>query len=160
VRKFVKTLVAALILAMLMARPALAQRTIAVTGPDGATNTVNLEEFARQTIVTSDRGLRTTFTGVAVRDVLAKAGVSLGEALRGKALSRVIIARAPDGYQVTYAIAEVDAAFTDHVIIIADQRDGRSLLPDTGPLQIVVPGDKRPARWVRQVSALEVRDVK
>jgi hypothetical protein len=159
-RKFVKGLAVALVLAVLLARPAFAQRTIGVTGPDGTTSTANLAEFTRQTVVTSDRGLRTTFTGVALRDVLAKVGVPLGEALRGKALSRVIIARAPDGYQVTYAIAEVDAAFTDQVILIADQRDGRSLLPDTGPLQIVVPNDKRPARWVRQVSALEVRDVK
>ena len=120
---------------------------------------MNLGELTRHTVVTADRGLRTTFEGVALCDVLAKAGVPLGEALRGKALSRVIIASAPDGYQVTYAIAEVDAAFTDQIILVADRRDGRPLLPDTGPLQIVVPNDKRPARWVRQVSKLEVRDV-
>jgi DMSO/TMAO reductase YedYZ molybdopterin-dependent catalytic subunit len=153
-------LAAAVFCILLTALPAFAQRTIAVTSPDGTTSTVNLDEFTRQSIVTSDRGLRTTFTGVALRDVLATAGVPLGEALRGKALSRVIVASAPDGYQVTYAIAEVDAAFTDQVILIADQRDGKPLLPDTGPLQIVVPLDKRAGRWVRQVSKLEVRDVK
>lgn len=151
---------AAAALCTLLAPPALAQRAITVTGLDGATSTINLEEMTRQTVVTSDRGLRTTFTGVALRDVLAKVGVPLGEALRGKALSRVIIASAPDGYQVTYAIAEIDAAFTDQIVLIADQRDGRPLLPDTGPLQMIVPNDKRPARWVRQVSKLEVRDVK
>lgn len=156
----VQWLAATVLCALFTAQPALAQRTISVTGPEGTASTVNLEEFTRQTVVTSDRGLRTTFTGVALRDVLAKVGVPLGEALRGKALSRVIIASAPDGYQVTYAIAEVDAGFTDQIILIADQRDGRPLLADTGPLQIVVPLDKRAGRWIRQVSKLEVRDVK
>ncbi len=49
------------------------------------------------------------------------------------------IATAVDGYQVAYAIAELDAAFTDQMMLIADRRNGQPLLPDTGPLQIVVP---------------------
>lgn len=155
-----KTLAAAVLCTLFWARAASAQPAISVTGPTGVATNVNLAELARHTVVTADRGLRTTFEGVALRDVLVKAGVPLGEALRGKALSRVIIASAPDGYQVTYAIAEVDAAFTDQIILVADRRDGRPLLPDTGPIQIIVPNDKRPARWVRQVSRLEVRDVK
>lgn len=85
---------------------------------------------------------------------------TLGEALRGRALSRVIVVSGTDGFQVVYAIAEVDAAFTDQIILLADRRDDGPLLPDTGPLQLVVPHDKRPARWVRQVAKVEVRDVK
>jgi len=157
---YVKTLFSAVLGTLFLAAAAQAQHAISVTGPAGDTTRVNLAELTRHTVVTADRGLRTTFQGVALRDVLGKAGVALGEALRGKALSRVIIASAPDGYQVTYAIAEIDAAFTDQIVLVADTRDGRPLLPDTGPLQIIVPNDKRPARWVRQVSKLEVRDVK
>ena len=107
--RIVKTVVAAAFCTLLCARPAHAQRTIGVTGPDGQLTTVNLGEFPRQTVVTGDRGRKATFEGVALRDVLAKAGVPLGEALRGKALSRVIIVSGLDGYQVVYAIAEVDA---------------------------------------------------
>lgn len=159
-RNPVKGLVATALCALLWAAPGLAQQAISVTGLDGATASIDLTTLTRHTVVTSDRGLRTTFEGVALRDVLARAGVPLGEALRGKALARVIVASAADGYQVAIAIAEVDAAFTDQVILLADTRDGRTLLPDTGPLQIVVPLDKRPARWVRQVTKIEVRDVK
>ena len=158
--RIVKTVVAAVFCTLLCARPAHAQRTIGVTGPDGQLTTVNLGEFPRQTVVTGDRGRRATFEGVALRDVLAKAGVPLGEALRGKALSRVIIVSGLDGYQVVYAIAEVDVAFTDQIILLADRRDDGPLLPDTGPLQLVVPHDQRPARWVQQVAKIEVRDVK
>ena len=159
-RRIVKAFATVVVWALFSTLPVQAQRTLSVTAPDGTTTSVELDGLVRRSIVTSDRGLKTTFDGVALRDVLAKVGVELGEALKGKALSRVIIASAPDGYQVTYAIAEVDAGFTDQVILLADQRDGRPLLPDTGPLQIVVPLDKRPARWVRQVTRLEVRDVK
>ena len=77
----------------------------------------------------------------------------------GKALAQVVIATARDGYQVAYAIAELDAAFTDQIVLLADRRDGRPLLPDTGPWQIVVPNDKRPARWMRQVTRIEVRQL-
>ncbi|MDP2054685.1 MAG: molybdopterin-dependent oxidoreductase [Acidobacteriota bacterium] len=159
-RKSGRGLAVTVLCTLFLAGAAHAQPAISVTGPTGDTTLVNLAELTRHTVVTADRGLRTTFEGVALRDVLAKVGVPLGEALRGKALSRVIIASAPDGYQVTYAIAEIDAAFTGQIVLVADTRDGRPLLPDTGPLQIIVPNDKRPARWVRQVSKLEVRDVK
>lgn len=158
--KIVKTLATTAFCTLLCARPALAQRAIGITGPDGRTAVVNLDEFPRQTVVTSDHGRKATFEGVALREVLAKAGVALGEALRGKALSRIIIVTGTDGYQVVYAIAEVDAAFTDQVILLADRRDGGPMLPDTGPVQLVAPLDKRPARWVRQVATIEVRDVK
>lgn len=158
--KIVKTLVVAAFCTLLCARPAHAQRTLGVTSHDGVTTSVNLDAFPRHTVVTSDHGRKATFEGVALRDVLAKAGVPLGEALRGKALSRVIIVSGLDGYQVVYAIAEVDAAFTDQIILLADRRDDGPLLPDTGPLQLVVPHDQRPARWVRQVAKIEVRDVK
>ena len=156
----VKTLAAFVIGTLFLTLPAQAQRTLSVTAPDGTTTSVDLDGLVRRSIVTSDRGLKATFEGVALRDVLAKVGVALGEALHGKALARVIVATATDGYQVAYAIAEVDAGFTDQIVLLADKRDGRPLLPDTGPLQIVVPLDKRPARWVRQVVKLEVRDVK
>lgn len=64
-----------------------------------------------------------------------------------------------DGKTVVYAIAELDAAFTDRIVLLADRRNGQPLLPDTGPWQVIVPNDKRPARWVRQVNKLEVRQL-
>ena len=74
----------------------------------------------------------TTFEGVALRDVLAQAGVPLGDELRGQGARAASSSPARrDGYQVAYAIAELDAAFTDQVVLIADRRDGTPLLPDT-----------------------------
>jgi hypothetical protein len=139
---------------------ALAQGAIDVVGLDGTKTSVSLAGLERRTTNTADAaGIKTTYEGVAMRDVLIKAGVPMGDQLRGKALARVVIASAKDGYQVAYAIAELDPQFSDHVILIADRKNTQPLLPDSGPLQIVVPQDKRPARWVRQVIALEVRQL-
>lgn len=136
-----------------------AAQSITVVDVQGQSHTVALGGLPRHEVVTQDRGLRTTFEGVALRDVLTQAGVRLGDALRGAALAQVIIASAPDGYRVAYAIAELDAAFTDQIVLVADRRNGKPLLPDTGPLQVVVPNDRRPARWIRQVNRIEVRQL-
>jgi hypothetical protein len=137
-----------------------AQHSIEVIGLDGRKATIALADLPRKAVDTADAaGIRTRHEGVLMRDVLVKAGVPMGEALRGKALARVVIATARDGYQVAYAIAEIDAAFNDHVMLIADSRDGKPLLADTGPLQVVVPQDKRAARWIRQLVTLEVRQL-
>ena len=137
-----------------------AAQSIDVVGLDGRKTTVSFEALTRRTVSTADRaGVKTTHEGVALREVLAKAAVPLGDELKGKALARVVVATAADGYQIAFAIAEIDAAFNDHVILIADSRNGKPLLPDSGPLQIVVPQDRRPARWMRQVTTLEVKQL-
>lgn len=137
-----------------------AQTSIDVVGLDGKKSSISLAGLERKTFSTADAaGIKTTHEGVALRDVLLKAGVPLGDALRGKALARVVIVSAADGYQVTFAIAELDPGFTDHVILIADTRNGKPLLADSGPLQVIVPQDKRAARWVRQVTSVEVREL-
>ncbi len=158
-RRFVPALFVAVVCTLITA-PAVLAQTIDVIGLDGKTIAVSLAAFERRTVVTQDRGLRTEFEGVPLRDVLAKAGVPLGDALRGPAMARVVIASARDGYRVAYAITELDSGFTDQIVLLADRRDGKPLLPDTGPWQIIVPNDKRAARWIRQVNKIEVRELK
>jgi hypothetical protein len=44
--------------------------------------------------------------------------------------------------------------------ILADTQDGALLSPEYGPLQVIVPGEIRHARWVRQVQCIRLgRDV-
>jgi hypothetical protein len=71
-------------------------------------------------------------------------------------MSDVLVVGAIDGYRVAFALAETDPAFATREIILADMRDGKPLDAKEGPLRVVAPGDKRPARWVRQVSTLRI----
>jgi len=116
-----------------------------------------LQQFPRQTVVARAHDEKESrFEGVALFDVLKKAGLPTGKDLRGKAVAFYLVVEAADGYRAVFALPELDPAFTDRVILLADRRDGQVLSSRDGPLQIVVPGEKRHARWVRQVIALRI----
>lgn len=101
-------------------------------------------------------GNTATYEGVALSEILRRAGVPLGEGVRGDALRLCVIVKAADGYQAVFALAELDPQLTEKLVLLAFRRDGNDLDATTGPLRIVVPDEKRPARWVRQVTELEV----
>jgi hypothetical protein len=100
------------------------------------------------------------FEGVPLAKLLAAAGIQLGDTLRGARMAEALLAEAADGYKVVFALAEFDPAFATREIILADKRDGKALDAKEGPFRVVVPGDKRPARWIRQVTSLKVVVVK
>jgi len=105
-----------------------------------------------------EHGHSAQYAGVSLRDILAHAGVPGGHDLRGKAMTRYVVVDAADGYRVTFSLAELDASFTDRDVIVAETRDGAPLAAQEGPYRLIVPGDKREARWVRQVDAIDVED--
>jgi len=97
-----------------------------------------------------------TYSGVAVRELLARAGAPLGEKLRGPAQLTGVIVRCRDNFAVLFALAEFDEAFSARTIILADREDGELLPPNAAPLRIVAPGDKRGSRLARQVTVIEI----
>jgi DMSO/TMAO reductase YedYZ molybdopterin-dependent catalytic subunit len=118
----------------------------------------DLAALPHRTVTAKDhQGEPASFSGITLIDILTKAGVKFGEDLRGKALSLYIVVKGSDGYQATFAIAELDPGFTDKVVILADRRNGNALSSSEGPLRIVVPDEKRQARWVRNVISISVR---
>jgi|SRR5579872_1848985 len=92
------------------------------------------------------------YDGVLLYEILKRAGAPLDKELTGKALSTYILADASDGYQALFAIAEVDPAFSDANILIADTADGKPL----DAYRVVVPSDKKGARSVRMLERITV----
>ncbi len=120
-------------------------------------DTTELAKLPRYTArVTDHNGVEATFAGAPLVEILRLAGAKLGEQLRGRELTTYVLVKAADNYQVVFALAELDPGFTDRVIFLADRKDGQLLSAQEGPLRIIVPGEKRQARWVRQVTALTV----
>jgi DMSO/TMAO reductase YedYZ molybdopterin-dependent catalytic subunit len=97
-----------------------------------------------------------TFEGVALSELLKQAGVPQGPKLRGAAMATYVIAEAADGYRVIYSLAELDSDFQDSGVIVADRMDGKPLDDQAGPLRLVAPHDKRPARWIRMLQSIKV----
>ena len=99
-----------------------------------------------------------TYSGVPLVVLLAKVDAPLGENLRGKALTNYVVATGSDGYSVLLSLAEVDPMFHDGQIVVADSRDGQPLTT-SGPYQLIVSEDKRPARWVRNLISIAVQSI-
>jgi hypothetical protein len=99
------------------------------------------------------------FEGVILKSVLEKAGVAFGESMKGKRLTNCLLVEAADGYRAVIALPELDPAFTDKQTLLAFLRDGKPLGEKEGPYRIVIPDEKRMARWVRQVTTLKIVDV-
>lgn len=96
------------------------------------------------------------YEGVLVRDILKKAGATMGAKLRGPAMATYVLAEAADDYRVVFSLTEFDSEFQNSEILLADTVDGAAIPPDQGPFRLVVPHDKRPARWIKMLKSLTV----
>ncbi|GAA4500727.1 hypothetical protein GCM10023172_21500 [Hymenobacter ginsengisoli] len=105
---------------------------------------------------TDKEGKKHVYRGVALRDVLHLAGAPEGKGIHGAVLAEALLASAADGYQVVYALPEIDADFSPQTILLADHRDGQLLPAHDGPYQLIVPLEKKPTRWMHQVTGLKV----
>jgi hypothetical protein len=157
-----RRLVPAVLLALTL-QPAFAfGQPLAIQGGDGKQTILTpaeIEALPRIKIRTSASGLSATFEGVLLRAVLEKAGIGLGETLKGKRMASCLLVEAADGYRVVIALPEIDQAFSDKQVVLAFLKDGKRLDDKEGPYRIVIPDEKRMARWVKQVRTLKIVDV-
>ncbi|MEK7951225.1 molybdopterin-dependent oxidoreductase [Luteolibacter soli] len=96
------------------------------------------------------------YSGVAMRELLAKVDAPLGDKMRGGGLMVGVIIRCKDNYAVLFSLAEFDENFSNRTILLADKENGEILPPSAAPLRVITPGDKRGARSCRQVVSIEL----
>jgi hypothetical protein len=72
----------------------------------------------------------------------------------------IVSVEAADNYRVVFALAEVDSGFTNKVIFLADSKAGQPLDALEGPFHLIVPDEKRPARWAKQVVRIRLIAIK
>jgi hypothetical protein len=65
----------------------------------------------------------------------------------------VFLARGADGYAVALSIGEIAPMYEGKQVLVAYAEDGKKL----DGVKLVVPGDKRAARFVRDLVSIEVR---
>jgi hypothetical protein len=105
------------------------------------------------TVYNEHAKINQTFTGVPLIDLLARLGVPTKP--RGKDFQLYLVAGGSDGYQVVYSLGEISPDVHDGTVLVADGVDGHDL-GNNGFLQLVATGEKRPARWVRNLIAIRV----
>jgi hypothetical protein len=119
----------------------------------------DIEALPHVKVTTAASGTSMTFEGVSLKAVLERGGVGFGQTLKGKRLASCLLVEAADGYRVVIALPEIDEAFTDKQFVLAFLKDGKPLDDKEGPYRIVIPDEKRMARWARQVTVLKIADV-
>jgi hypothetical protein len=117
----------------------------------------DLAKMPRDTATIPDpSGNKIVYEGVALKEILARAGTPQGKALRGAALNTYVIAKAKDGYEVMFTLGEVAPEFGNQSILVADKRDGKPMAGNQGPFRLVCPNDREGARSVRMLETIEV----
>lgn len=130
------------------------------SGHSTVVTAAQLAKVPRVTVSVRDHDTPAQFEGVPLGALLSSVGIQMGDKMKGPRLTETLLVEANDGYKVVFALAELDPAFATREIILADSRNGKPLDAKEGPLRIVAPGDKRPARWIRQVITLRIVAVK
>lgn len=116
----------------------------------------SLPQVEQDVAFQSSKGeVRGRYEGVLLWDVLQEAGIGEAAGHHGE-LKRTFVVTGRDGYAVAFSVGEIGPDFGDKPIMIALRVDGRPLPLEDG-LRLIVPGDKRGARSVRDVVTIEMR---
>ncbi len=77
---------------------------------------------------------------------------------KGHDLAFVVRVRGRDGYTASFSFGELAVEVGRRDAWVALDRDGQPLDEVRGPVELVVPGDAKAARWVRGVASVTVLD--
>lgn len=135
---------------------------LTIVGLDGNKLTLSIDQLRQmpqQTVTMNNPHTKSAeqYEGVLLRDVLAKVAAPTGDKLRGDEMRDYVEVTGRDGYSAVFALAELDPAFQDNKVLVAISSGGEPLDDKQGPVRVVAPQDKRPARSVRMVETITVR---
>lgn len=82
----------------------------------------------------------------------------LNPKVKNHALAFVVLVRADDGYTMAFSMGELTPAVGKRDVWLALDLNGKPLSEEDGPVQLLVPQDEKPARWVHGVATITVVD--
>ena len=139
------------------AKPAVPAGPLKITFGDKSAEwtAASLAALPHQTLTLYNEHAKTnqTYSGVPLIDLLTRLGVP--DKPHGKDFRLYLVAAGSDGYEVVYSVPEITPDVHDGTVMVADSMDGKPITGN-GPLQLVATGEKRPARWVRNLVAIRV----
>jgi hypothetical protein len=146
---------------MAMAKPVAVPSTSLTVTVDAMTVTfyvAGLQGMPQKTVMVHNEHTKMDekYTGVALSDLLAKANFVENPANHAKFVHSYIRAEGTDHYWVVYSAIEVEGSEHDGDVIVATSMDGKDLGAD-GNFKLVSTGDKKPQRWVRNLSAITLK---
>ena len=131
--------------------------TLTINGHSTALTVADLQGLPQKTITVHNEHTKTdeTYTGVLLSELLARYGAPFDHANEKNIFHSYLRVEGTDHYYVLYSGSEIESAIHNADVIVAITLDGKPLADD-GQIKLVASADKRPARWVRNLSAISV----
>jgi hypothetical protein len=132
--------------------------TLTVDGKATTLSVADLQAMPQTTVTVHNEHTKVdeTYTGVLLGDVLAKYGLPVDKTTHQKMLRSYLIAEGTDKYWVLYSVTEIESSEHNGTVIVATSVGGKSL-GDDGQLKLIGSSDKKPQRWVRNLSSITVK---
>lgn len=140
-----------------------ASTELTLTGLAGKTNILTPIEFKALPHVVvhvhnAHNGKDESYSGVPVQALLAMVAPGKGEGPKVSANMTLIVGGATDDFHVAITLCDTDPTCRNGQAIVADMLDGEPIKAD-GAFKLVLTEDKKPGRWVRNLSSLTVKAV-
>src|SRR5277367_2189727 len=91
----------------------LSAQTLQIINVDGHATALTAAQMAKlphTTVNAREHDSDAQFSGVPLAELLSRAGIELGDGLRGPRMTEVLLVTAADNYKVAFALAECDPA--------------------------------------------------
>jgi hypothetical protein len=140
------------------AAPLSTSLTLTVDGKTTKFSLADLKTMPQKTVKVHNEhnNMDETYSGVLVSDLLAKADFVVNKTNHDKIIRSYIKAMGTDKYWVVYAAIEVEPSEHAGDVIVASSMDGKGLGAD-GNLKLISTEDKKPQRWVRNLTAITLK---
>jgi len=149
--------IVAFFLVALLAPALAAGQTITVIGQGGRTATLAAKDLADLPRATIQVGAPAkAYEGPTLTAVLRQVGAPAGPMLHGKPVKDYVVVTGADGFSAVLSLAETDAYLHKGAVILADTAAGAPLAAHEGPWRLIVDGDLKPSRSVRNVVKIEL----
>jgi hypothetical protein len=138
--------------------PASTNLTITVDGKAATLSVADLQAMPQKTITVHNEHTKMdeTYSGVLLSDLLAKYGFAVSQTTHRKMLRSYVVAEGMDKYWVLYSVTEVEGSEHAGDVIVATTMGGKPL-GDDGQFKLVSNEDKKPQRWVRNLTAITLK---
>ena len=138
--------------------PASTSLTVTADGKSITLSMADVQAMPQKTVAVHNEHTKTdeTYAGVALSDLLAKSGFTVSPATHRKMLRSYIVAEGMDKYWVLYSTTEVEGSEHSGDVIVAISVGGKPL-GDDGQFKLISSEDKKPQRWVRNLTAITLK---
>jgi len=132
--------------------------TLTIDGKATTLSVAELQAMPQTTVMVHNEHTKVdeSYTGVLLGAVLAKYGFPVDKTTHRKMLRSYLVAEGTDKYWVLYSVTEVEGTEHNGDVIVATSMNGKPLGED-GNFKLVDSGDKKPQRWVRNLTSIAVK---